>query len=492
MFDVAIIGSGPSAVGVYRALVRVAPTIKICVLEAGGEDKAYSGRLGAVPSPGFRLSPTIYMGGGGTSELWHYVLAPLDKIDFEPRPYLGTSGWPISLEDLKPHYKSILNLLGVRHDEIFDEPPSQSDLDGLDLDGLTDDFEPKLFIRLKRRWRAKEFWKKQGVSIRYFHLVRKILINVRGVEIISSDNEGQFNPVVLARRVIVAAGGLNSPQILFNTDIQDAVKAHIGKTLLDHPMGVGMQLKLAKPYNFEIFTSKKQDGINKKIAFRLKDTVQKRDGLPNSSFFFKPSFKEGYSQSTEELKNRILSYRSYLLQGRLPFEMTLKLLRDWNLVGQIIAYKSGLLSKVALFDIFCVTEQISRESRIFFERGEDGFFRGKCSWRISEMDTELNLRCLSKIVNWSKGSSGHRRVTVPPEDILWSKRATSAAHHIGTIPMGSNVLMGAVDSNCAVFGLEETIFVADASVMPTAGCANVTLTSMAIADRVGGYVGKIL
>ena len=104
----------------------------------------------------------------------------------------------------------------------------------------------------------------------------------------------------------------------------------------------------------------------------------------------------------------------------------------------------------------------------------------------------MNRRSLNKFVEWTDASHGAERVTVRPEEVAWIERATSAAHHIGTVPMGQTAKSGAVDKNCSVFGLDNSVFVADASAMPSAGCANVTLTSMAIASRVGEYVGKTL
>ena len=44
----------------------------------------------------FKLSPTINIGLGGTSQLWHNVLSPLDKEDFEKHSWMPNSGWCIS------------------------------------------------------------------------------------------------------------------------------------------------------------------------------------------------------------------------------------------------------------------------------------------------------------------------------------------------------------------------------------------------------------
>ena len=167
-------------------------------------------------------------------------------------------------------------------------------------------------------------------------------------------------------------------------------------------------------------------------------------------------------------------------------------MRDWNLVAQIIQYKTGLLSETDLFDIFCVTEQISGSSHISFEKNSEGYYIGRCNWDVDDVDQKYNEKILKKIEQWVDNQGSGAGTTVRSESVRWTQRAVSAAHHIGTVRMASDDLSGCVDLNGAIFGSEDKIFVGDASVMPSAGCANVTLTSMAIANRVGEYVYETL
>ena len=51
----------------------------------------------------------------------------------------------------------------------------------------------------------------------------------------------------------------------------------------------------------------------------------------------------------------------------------MELVKNWDVVGQVISYKSGFLTTSSLFDIFCVTEQVDRSSNLSFEMAEDGF-----------------------------------------------------------------------------------------------------------------------
>ena len=124
----------------------------------------------------FRLSPSIYTGPGGTSELWHHVLAPLDAIDFEKRLEIGNPGWGITLDDLKPHYEKVLRLLGVLDKKIFWDYDLTTEISGLGLSQFLEDFEPKLFIQLKKRWKAIQYLRSQKANIHYQHFVKDFKI----------------------------------------------------------------------------------------------------------------------------------------------------------------------------------------------------------------------------------------------------------------------------------------------------------------------------
>jgi len=61
----------------------------------------------------FRMPATRCIELGGTSNLWHGLCAPLDEIDFESRPWIENSGWPLRRADLAAFYDEAAEALGI-------------------------------------------------------------------------------------------------------------------------------------------------------------------------------------------------------------------------------------------------------------------------------------------------------------------------------------------------------------------------------------------
>ena len=95
---------------------------------------------------------------GGTSNQWHGICAPLDALDFEPRPWIEHSGWPIRRAHLAPFYDEAAAMLGVRAPEAL-EPGGVDAAFRRSLDDLAFDrsvLDTKLFQAPKppTRWKG--------------------------------------------------------------------------------------------------------------------------------------------------------------------------------------------------------------------------------------------------------------------------------------------------------------------------------------------------
>jgi choline dehydrogenase-like flavoprotein len=66
----------------------------------------------------------------------------------------------------------------------------------------------------------------------------------------------------------------------------------------------------------------------------------------------------------------------------------------------------------------------------------------------------------------------------------------NAHHHAGTTRMHADAAHGVVDANCRVHGVNN-VFVAGASVFPTAGFVNPVLTIVALAERLADHLSAV-
>ena len=105
--DVCIAGAG--AAGITLALALRDAGLDVILLESGGfEDDAitqslYRGTMSGIDT--WQLDDHRWRLFGGSTSRWAGWCRPMHPYDFERRPYIEKSGWPITYDDLVPFYK---------------------------------------------------------------------------------------------------------------------------------------------------------------------------------------------------------------------------------------------------------------------------------------------------------------------------------------------------------------------------------------------------
>ena len=129
-FDVCVIGAGPAGITLARALA--AKGLDVALMEAGGLDYSdesqafYAGE--AVGVPNFPTDESRLRFLGGTSGHWEGKCRTLEAHDFEARPWVPLSGWPIGKADLDPYQPRAAEILDVAQPtELPDLPLEQSE-----------------------------------------------------------------------------------------------------------------------------------------------------------------------------------------------------------------------------------------------------------------------------------------------------------------------------------------------------------------------------
>ena len=113
------------------------------------------------------------------------------------------------------------------------------------------------------------------------------------------------------------------------------------------------------------------------------------------------------------------------------------------------------------------------------ERGAAGLYRPAARCAIGAGDF-LNAERTLRLLGESLIASGQGRVRINNEGLY--QRPNGGGHIMGTTRMGTNRSNSVVDSNCRVHGYDN-LSVAGSSVFPTGGCANPTLTIVALTLR---------
>lgn len=498
MNDYVIVGTGPSAFFLTKTLLFNKPSAQITVLEAGKDlinpNHHLSNKKSSVQD--FKLKPTINIGYGGTSQLWHNVLAPLDSEDFKYKPWINLSGWPINKDNLVPHYKKVSSFFGFNY-SIFDKPNDYIDYDA-EISKINYDksvFNHKVLIHPRKYLRTNKNFdelNKKYSSLRIIKGAVALKFELKGKENCLSyyDSNDKSYKYAFSKKFILSAGALNNPDILFNSNHIYEHIPYLGKCLMDHPMGNFYQFRYQKPVSAKIYQSYRfKKGFAIKTALTLNKNIRKNLGMANSVFYLQPSFSEGFNNETEQLKLKLLTVREKIKNLKLPHNELIALAKNFNMAAQIIQYKTGFLSKHHITDCMFVTEQIPSEKssvKVTNEINKYGNKKTIIDWCISEKDIDEVHKIYKYVLN-NLMSFNNAKPTYNPLNYSWRDRLSSAAHHLGTVRMANNSNSGCVDSNLKVFGTEN-IYVCDGSVFSTAGNANPTFTCMALASRLGDHL----
>ena len=504
---VCVIGSGPSGLILTRRLVEAG--VAVVVLEAGPLEEPRRGAEPSIPveyaGQPKRLDPTTAQQVGGTSSLWHGLLATFDRIDFERRPWIPHSGWPIALDDLAPFYEQAAIRLGVDDPKYFDAGSLAPEMKLLleEMPFARSVLTNKIFIQPMPIRRFREDARGYLARTRLARLVYR----ARAVELLPAEGSDACIAEVVylapdnrprrvrADYVVLSGGAYQNPRLLLNSRSPWAAgigndRGLVGRYLADHPMGNLSQVRLRRPIKAHIYADfVYHPGQKIKTALRLTDAQQQILELPNHAFYLRPSFAEGLDNRTERTKLSLFTLR----KNNFNVADLIRVLSNLDLIMQIAVYKWSLNATYRLADLFFLCEQVPNpDSRVTLSEriGPDGYPIARADWRLSSTDYDSAAAMYDVLVERGLGPASfqpiHRR-----DQLAWGERLSSAAHHLGTCRMAGAPSSGVVDRNLKVFGMDN-LYVSDGSVFPTTGNANATLTAAALALRLGSRLTALI
>ena len=503
--DICVIGGG--AAGITLALELAGSQRGVCLIESGGfepEPETLALNRGKiVGQPYLPLEVVRLRYFGGTTNHWGGHCRPLDPIDFETRPWIAHSGWPIGRADLEPYY--------VRAQEICELGPYEYDPAAWrsGLPGFID-FAPQ---RLENRaWLVStptRFGQRYRSDVAQAANVR-VLLNANVVEIVASDDAHTVTALrlrsldgktgtVRPKVVVLACGGLENPRLLLASNRvmkRGLGNGHdlVGRFFMDHPAAlIGFAVASQNVRTWAGYVHYLPGGIpsgkgNVRLSPAVAETQQRERQLLNCAI----TMGWGHDRSPGYLALRDAAKRLSRREVSDKFGEAVL-----TVVGDLHGAVEGMYRRIADEDVlwFCsnVEPAPNPDSRVTLDGERDalGLPQVRLDWRLTALE-KRTTRFVCRLLGEELARLGVGRMRLDPwllaDDTSWPE-VDIRYHHIGTTRMSDDPARGVVDENCRVHDMEN-LYIAGSSVFPTAGYANPTMTIVALAARLADHLKK--
>lgn len=493
--DICIVGAGPA--GISMALDFANDKRKVILLESGGFEyddalqDTYKGE--STGQPYFPLRSTRLHYFGGTSGHWGGFCAKLDAIDFEKRPWINDSGWPITIDAIEPFYPRAHELveLGTYHWDaaywINKQPKNRSLFPGNKY--LWD----KIW-KISPPTRFGDKYRSQVVNAPNVYLytyanVTDITTNEAGdrvTEMTVANLQGKTH-TVKAKIFVLAMGGIQNARMLLASNKQQPKGLGneydvVGRYFMEHIEIRSGEIWLLKANDLEFYM------LNREARSEIAVTAnaQKELGISNGTV----------SLRTLDVGNRIRPHnKSWATED--PRENMHTIHEEMEDAEENKFMKHLRKNKRKAFSMYSRFESVpNRSSRIYLDEKKDAFGIPLASlhWQLSDID-KISMRSLHQLIGQQLGALGLGRLRMDgfledATDNSWPDSTSGGWHHIGTTRMGTDKTTSVVDSNCRMHSIEN-LYCAGASCFSTSGAANPTLSLVALSLRLSDYLKKL-
>lgn len=452
-YDVCIVGSGFA--GTFLGLRLVERGVKTVIVEAGGHLPAAAPVQGAVQLFPWRgsgdtalpLDATRSIAVGGTSRQWAGFVSRLQPSDFAPRPLAGGfADWPLSYADLDPYYCAAERALGTAGAPPIAgaEPPRR----------CAYPFEVGPYTS----------------PARFF----------------ASPAPAWFPPAFSSRDGVVA------PIRLADVELRRFAAAPTATLLAERPV---TRLVTDDGASIARVESRRPDGAIESITARY---VVVAAGVLETARLLLVSrsawFPDGLGNRHDLLGRHCSAHPRF--QRRLPHPPDTPSGRHRTYAFDAEQRRAG--QATFLFDLrfdAAVLERNLLNAILELEPAADKRIL------LSEAERDTWGRPIAALhMDWSAIDRASRARALALHETLWRRIAPTAPsaqpaltwfHPAGGCRMAADAAHGVVDADGRVFDLDN-LYVAGASVFPTAGSANPTLTVVALALRLADHLAARL
>ena len=456
---VVVIGSGLAGTLICNELVKVC---HVTLLEVGDKNVISYPKINFIRKR-FAAVKTFCLGGGGTTNLWHNGLIPINTKDIISKEFNEVINEAESYID---RAACKLYWLDNPYSDEYKKVVSQMNLIAEKTGAFPDGVDCLLYPKK---------YKKLNVDSKV-----NALYSVADIDFVSKDRQiKSFNYCIGSKQysinpdiVIISAGTLGSPLLVKKVlSAIDCSAVNVGTGLADHPLGFVGKVKVKKAVNRDMKQLSVYDRGNYecRTAIRIKSEC----GKYTCCAFFRPALTMGNKLPVYKYKSLLGASSGMDLIKNI---FSIKLFHP-DVLAEIFSHVFGVNIPCRIYNILFLFEQKRGKSYVSY----DGSAL-EVDWSITEDELKIYRGMIKKFHDMLTGIADEINLeTNITEDWLWS-----AAHHSGTISLG-NKADDLVDKDLKLNACDN-VFVCDGSVIQEHSYANTGLTigalSMRLAERV--------
>lgn len=485
-FDVVIVGAGPAGI---TLATRLPPTQSVLLLEAGdlefseqSQDLYAGGITGRAYVP---LDITRLRYFGGSSNHWGGWCRQLDAADFEAQAHVPHSGWPIGKADLDPYAEGAAAIVDA------DTTPRQplAYQAALAPVARAGDLRPFDFLWSPPTRFNEKFRRPLAEAANITCLLNASLTGIalaesgRAVRSVRVGGYDGATRTFAARRLVLAAGGLENPRILLNCDDRmpgGIGNGHdvVGRFFADHP-------------HHRIGTFVLEDRFRGLVESSLSAAAMRQ--RENFSFYeATPAFLGRHALMGFGL--RVMPMLQPAQAGFMQRLRSAVCAPDWlGRAADAVTPGNGICADGWVHLTTSPAPNPDSRVRLNGERDRFGWRRIDLDWRMSAIDrrtVQFAAVHFARLI--ASHDIGRLRVAdwILQSEMRFPGPAEEEAvgnHHMGTTRMADDPKHGVVDRDCRVHGIDN-LYIAGSSVFPTYGHVNPTFTIVQLALRLADHL----